>query len=130
MPRLPQLMAFVEDFCRQHAISKDDSLRLALITEELFSNTATHGLHGSGAGKVRISLEAEASQVTMTYEDSAPPFDPLAHLDAARAELELPVEDRRVGGFGLVLIARISDGVGYLRQGGWNRTRLVLRRET
>lgn len=123
---LPRLVAFVDEFCDARHIAANDRLRLTLIAEELFTNTATHGLRGSGAGEVRIALEAEATQVTMTFEDSAPAFDPLAHLDAALADLDAPPERRRVGGFGLVLVARMADRVSYVRDEGWNRLTVSL----
>lgn len=126
---LPQAIAFVEEFCDAHRIAPNDRLRLTLIAEELFTNTATHGLHGSGAGEVGIALDAGVTQVSMTFEDSAPAFDPLAHLDAALADLEAPPERRRAGGFGLVLVARMADRVSYVRDAGWNRLTLALSRE-
>jgi len=125
---LPRLIAFVEEFCDAHHIAANDRLRLTLIAEELFTNTATHGLRGSGAGEVRIALDAEATRVTMSFEDSAPAFDPLAHLDAALADLDAPTERRRIGGFGLALVARMADRISYARDEGWNRLTLSLAR--
>jgi anti-sigma regulatory factor (Ser/Thr protein kinase) len=129
MSSLPRATAFVEGFCRQHGIAPDDALRLTLIAEELFTNTATHGLGGRGDGEVRVALGAEPARVTMIYEDSAPAFDPLAHLAEAQAELEAPIERRRAGGFGLVLVARLAERVSYAREAGWNRLTLVLSRD-
>jgi anti-sigma regulatory factor (Ser/Thr protein kinase) len=125
---LPQATAFVEAYCREHGVLGDDALRLTLIAEELFTNTATHGLHGSGDGEVRLTLNAGPAQVTLAYEDSAPAFDPLAHLNEALAELEAPVDRRRAGGFGLVLVAKMADRVSYARIGAWNRLTLTLLR--
>ena len=127
---LPLATAFVEEFCEHHDIAPSDRLRLTLIAEELFTNTVLHGLGAEGEARVRLALTASLTEVVMVYEDSARPFDPLAHVDQALADLDAPIADRRVGGFGLVLVVKMATRASYAREGGWNRLNVVLSRET
>ncbi len=126
MSCLPLATAFVEDFCRSHGIARNDTLRLTLIAEELFTNTVEHGLGGDGDVRVRLALTAGPTQVTIVYEDEARPFDPLARLDRAQAEPNAAIAGPRAGGFGLVLVAGMAERLSYTREGGWNQVSVVL----
>lgn len=128
MSCLPLATAFVEDFCRSHGIARNDTLRLTLIAEELFTNTVEHGLGGDGDVRVRLALTAGPTQVTIVYEDEARPFDPLARLDRAQAEPNAAIAGPRAGGFGLVLVAGMAERLSYTREGGWNQVSVVLSR--
>jgi len=121
--------AFVENFCSHHDIAPNDRLRLALIEEELFTNTVLHGLGDDGDICVRLALTAGPTQVVMVYEDTAGPFDPLPRAAQALADLDAAVTERRAGGFGLVLVTQMADHVSYARVAGWNRLNVVLSRE-
>ncbi len=129
MSCLPLATAFVEDFCNHHDIAPNDRLRLALIAEELFTNTVLHGLGVDGDTCVRLALTAGPTQLVMVYEDTASPFDPLPRAAQALADLDAPVTERRAGGIGLVLITQMADHVSYARVAGWNRLNVALSRE-
>jgi anti-sigma regulatory factor (Ser/Thr protein kinase) len=131
--RLAQLVAataFVETFCRQHAIAPADTLRLVLVVEELVTNVITHGYGGDRAAPVRIGLQAEDRDVTLQFEDTAPAFDPHSRLAQGLAELEAGAADRPVGHLGLPLVFRMASASHYEHAGGWNRLRLVLPRSS
>ncbi len=128
MTSLPEALAFVEAFCAEGAVARDDVLRLALIVEELFTNTVVHG-HGGGCdAPVRIALGADARRLELEYEDGAPPFDPLAR-GVATADLDADVADRPVGQLGLALVLSLADDASYIRENDLNRLRLVLSRK-
>lgn len=102
-----------------------DSLRLALVLEELFTNTVTHGHGGDSEAPVEIAFDVEPGRVTLTYEDTGPPFDPFASAAAARDRTTLG--DLVPGGLGLVLVARLASEGTYARVQDRNRISLVVR---
>lgn len=119
---LPLATAFLEELCGHHDIAPNDRLRLTLITEELFRNTVLHGPGADGEARARLALTAGPTEVVLVYEDTARPFDPFAHVNQALADLDAPIADRRVDGFGLVLIMKMATRVSYVREGdrtGW-----------
>ncbi|MES2960012.1 MAG: ATP-binding protein [Pseudomonadota bacterium] len=128
MDALPQAAAFIEGFCEQQGIAHGDALRMTLIVEELFSNTVSHGHGGDSVAPVCLTLQAGVTQLRLLYADAAPPFDPLARLGAAAAELEADVAERPVGHLGIPLVVRMASSVSYAREDGWNRLRVVLTR--
>jgi serine/threonine-protein kinase RsbW len=129
MQCLPEAAAFVEDFCDANAIAHGDALRLALIVEELFTNTVVHGHRGDSDAPVRMALSAVPSRLALLYEDAAPPFDPLARLERAAPDLDADLEHRPVGGLGITLVVRMAKSVRYSREDGFNRLHIVLQRE-
>ena len=131
MEQLPLAVGFVEGFCVQQAMLADDTMRLVLIVEELFTNTATHGVamhFGEQQVQIHITVACDALQLTLNYADSAPRFDPLGHLQRARGELDTELEGRVIGHMGLPLVLAMASSADYGYDGGLNRLLLRLRR--
>ena len=129
MAHLAEAIAFVETFCADHAVDPRDGLRLALLVEELFTNTAVHGHGGGSAAAVRVELRADPDGVTLSYADTAPAFDPLTWLSTGQAMLAAELADRPVGQLGITLVAQMATRLSYERKDGWNCLRLELDRQ-
>ncbi|MEO7010478.1 MAG: ATP-binding protein, partial [Caldimonas sp.] len=114
MDCLPQAMAFIEAFCRGCGVTRNDGLRLALMVEELFTNTVMHGHGGNSDAPVRIGLRADPSQVELSYEDTAPPFDPRDHAAQSTSDLEAGLSDRPIGRIGITLVVNMAAHFSYV----------------
>ncbi len=131
MDQLLRAIDFVEAFGVQHGLRADDTTRLVLMVEELFTNTATHGvaLHvGDQRVQIDICLACRADQLTLEYADSAPHFDPLASLQRANGELDTELEGRAIGHMGLPLVLAMATSADYAHVDGLNRLALRLAR--
>ncbi len=128
MAHLPEATAFVESFCQAHDLTPADALRLTLVVEELFTNTVTHGHCGDCDAPVRVALGATARHIELAYDDTAPPFDPIAHLESTATELDAEADDRPVGGVGIALVLRMAERARYMREDGRNRLQLTIAR--
>jgi serine/threonine-protein kinase RsbW/sigma-B regulation protein RsbU (phosphoserine phosphatase) len=127
MEGLAEAIEFVEAFCADRGVAESDGLRLSLVIEELFTNTVVHGHGGGSDAPVRFGLSVDASHLELSYEDSAPPFDPLAHVAAAPVDPGAGVSERPIGHLGIPLIVNMADRISYVRADGCNRIRLALR---
>ena len=116
--------AFIESFCRGTGLPKDSGLKANLVIEELFLNTVKHGHKGGSEAPVWITLEASEGEVSLTYEDRAPPFNPFAR--ATREMLEALAETRREGGLGVILAHGLTSSADYAYVFGRNRIRLTI----
>jgi serine/threonine-protein kinase RsbW len=126
MAMLAEMIAFVEGFCAEQGIAREDRLRLTLIVEELFTNSVVHG-HGGGAdAPIQVSLSCDGNEVALTYEDSAPPFDPLGAAAGERLASAGALEARPVGGLGVLLVGQLARESRYAYEGGRNRLSLRL----
>ena len=127
MEGLAEAISFVEAFCADRGVSESDGLRLSLVLEELFTNTVVHGHGGGSDAPVRIGLRVDGSHVELSYEDNAPPFDPLDHLAKSPIDPAAEVPDRPIGHLGIPLIVNMADRISYAHEAGCNRILLALR---
>jgi len=111
--------------CEAARLGREPSLRLRLLIEELFINTLDHGYRGDSEGPVEVAFEVGPDGIELTYEDAAPPYDPFAALSPP--DEGAAVEDRRVGGLGVLLVAAMAEQVRYRRAGDRNRISLLIR---
>ena len=126
---LAEAISFVEAFCADRGVSESDGLRLSLVLEELFTNTVVHGHGGGSDAPVRMALRADASHLELSYEDSAPPFDPVAYAARSPVDPAAAVADRPIGHLGLALVVDMAERIRYARLDDRNRILLALRRE-
>jgi serine/threonine-protein kinase RsbW len=106
---LEGLLTFVDARCAEGGVPEDAAFAIRLAVEEAFTNVVRHG-YGKGPGPIRVRLEVDASSVSATLVDRAPPFDP---ANAPRPDLEGEIEDRAEGGLGWHLIRQMMDEVRY-----------------
>ena len=128
MAMLAETAAFVEAFCNRTDVARDDTLRLTLIVEELFTNTVAHGHRGDSDAPVHVALAVRDDVVLLRFEDGAPAFDPRPRMAQRPASLDAPVETRPLGGLGMHLVAGMARDVRYAYEDGRNRLWIELRR--
>ena len=90
-----------------------------LALEELLSNLAKFG---RTTGDVSVELTPSPEAVVLVMEDDGPPFDPTAWPEP---DLDLPLESRRAGGLGLVLVRKLAR-LEYRRERGRNVVRVLV----
>jgi len=83
-------------------------------------------LHARG-GPAQLSLECALTptQIVLTVADDGPQFDPLAH-DVP--ELERAIDEREIGGLGILLVRELADRCRYARVDGRNVMEIRLHR--
>jgi serine/threonine-protein kinase RsbW len=116
MGDLPALLGMVEQTCRQAGADDDALFSLRLAVEEVFTNILDYGYPG-GTGPVTVHIGAQPGQVRISFADAAPYFDPAT---VAAPKLDVPLEDREVGGFGWHFVRQVMDAVEWepREQGG------------
>lgn len=106
---LPTLVSLVEHTCRQVGADDDTVFSLRLAVEEVFTNILDYGYPGS-SGPINIHIEARPGQVRVSFADAAPRFDPAT---VATPRLDVPLEDRQVGGWGWHFVRQAVDRVDW-----------------
>ena len=119
---LRALRAFLEAFFAEAGLAHDDCLRVNLVLEELFTNTVRHGHRGDSEAPIWIALSAADGLLQVTYEDSAPPFNPYGSLPDFMPDTTL--RTRKIGGLGLLLTRKLANSRDYAYLYGRNRIRL------
>ena len=100
-----------EDF---EKLGVPDSVVVILVTavEEIYLNIAGYA-YEDGCGDATIRVETVGNSITLTFIDSGIPFDPLKKEDP---DLSLPIEERPIGGLGVLLVKKTMDEVDYQRK--------------
>jgi len=121
---LPELLAHVRARCRDAGIDEPATLRIELVLEEIFTNTVRHGYRGDSDAPVWLGAARVSDALLLTYQDAAPPHDPLAQSIHVPATLE----ERGVGGLGILLARQLASAIAYRRSGDRNVLTLTFRR--
>lgn len=95
---LPVVQAALASAAAEIGLSDADAGRLALIVEELYVNTVTHGQCADGSSRVDIALRCLDDGIQLRYSDAAAAFD-LADSPCPAAD-----EEPSIGGLGITLI--------------------------
>jgi len=122
MGDLPALVSVVEQVCRQAGADDDALFSLRLAVEEVFTNILDYGYPG-GTGPVTVHIDAQPGQVRISFADAAPRFDPAT---VVAPKLDVPLEQRELGGFGWHFVRQVVDRVEWEpREQGGNLFTLV-----
>jgi sigma-B regulation protein RsbU (phosphoserine phosphatase) len=98
---------------RQAGVEEELIGDLDLIADEVLANVIHHAYHDQADAEAWIHLEIDAEFVRVLFSDAGPPFDPL--VEAPEPNLQLPTEEREIGGLGILMVKRLADRVSYRR---------------
>lgn len=113
----------LRDFCLAGGLTDEALADVRLVVEEVVSNTIRHGYDDDRTHEIRVRAILDGGQWTLEFEDDARPFNP---LDAPLPDVNLPVEEKPIGGLGILLLRSLTDAQEYRRSG--ERNLLTLRR--
>lgn len=90
-------------------LSKKKTYNLCLAVDEIATNVIRHGYMEAGIknGVFDLIIDKNEHELVVTIEDTGTPFDPIKHNLPTKEELKIPLEERPIGGLG-VMIARQS----------------------
>jgi len=119
---LDRLLEFAGEFSRRHALPDEERSRLLIILDELFTNIVKYGYEGKPVqGRIEVDLSLQGGRLIIDFIDDGVPFDPLA---APPPDVDLPIEERQLGGVGLAIVRALVEEAGYRREGERNHLTL------
>jgi serine/threonine-protein kinase RsbW len=124
---LEPLRDFVTEAAAEAGLNSTATYNLCLAVDEIATNVITHGYNEAGlTGDVAIFFEIEGDKLILTLEDSGEAYDPETHRPITEGELNSPLEERPIGGLGLMLARKAVDELHYSSTGGRNHHRFVV----
>ena len=115
---LEKVLAFIGEILDEYNCSLKVRTQLDIAVEELFVNIAHYAYHsGVGAATVRVEVQEDPLQVSVTFIDNGVPYDPLARADP---DVTLSAEERKIGGLGIYMVKKSMDMVDYDYKDGKN----------
>ena len=114
---VPLVHDALDELAARHRLPARCVARLHLALEEHLANIIAHGGDRGLAGKITVRFTLEPAALRVEIEDDAGPFNP---LDAPPVDTSLPLEQKPLGGLGILLIRKSVDELDYRRAGNRN----------
>jgi len=121
---LSVLAEVVDDFAASQSLDSGVAGKLNLALDELITNSISHGLQGVEESHLQLRLSGSSRDDVLeaVLEDNGIAFDPFEEAPVPDTTLEL--EDRPIGGLGVMLVKRFTESAEYERTDGMNRITL------
>jgi serine/threonine-protein kinase RsbW len=126
-PQLPEIGRLVEafkEFAARHGISPTVTHDVTLVLDELITNVVEHGIEPGEILPIVVDVDFAAPTLRILVSDPGRPFDP---RNAPLPDLDLPLEERKIGGLGIHFARTFMDSLDYRFDGGRNHLTLVKR---
>ncbi len=115
--QLDQALDWLQSLLEMEKVAMEVICDLKVVVDEMVANTFMYGRSGHQGGWIKLSLERQGNCLNLMIEDNGDPFDP---LQQAPAEITGAMQDRPVGGLGLLLVKSLTDVQQYQRAGDKN----------
>lgn len=118
LSRLAEQVDFLAD---NWGLSMPLCMNINLVLEEAVSNIIFYAFEDKEKHDIKIFIALQDDQLKIEIIDDGIAFDP---SKSEQADISLPIEERPVGGLGILLISKIMDEVLYIRED--NKNKLIL----
>lgn len=110
-------------------LDKKASYKLRLAVDEIATNIIIHGYEEANIqGHLDLRADLDDDSLTISIEDCGGVFDPFSKLALEESKLNLPMEEKPMGGLGVYLAIQGVDKFFYERFGDRNRNTFVVNR--
>lgn len=108
----------VGDLVAAHRLPSKVVFDLHVVLDEVLSNIIKYGCKDGLTRKIQVRLTVSNHVVKAEIEDDGPAFDPLS---MPPPKLDVPLDERKVGGLGIHFMRNLMNDVTYSRVAGRNR---------
>jgi len=119
---LSEISKYVLSAASAAGLDKKASYRLRLAVDEIATNVIIYGYEDAKIqGNLDLQAKINDSSLTILMEDNAAAFDPTTKFMLEEESINLPIEQRAIGGLGVYLAIQGVDRFMYERIGDRNR---------
>lgn len=117
LEEIPRLAEEISAFCERHEVPVKVGMNLSLALDEVLTNIISYGFDDGLRHRIEVDLSLAGTALRAVVRDGGRPFDPLG---APPPDLDLPLEERGIGGLGIHFVRTLMDEVSYRREGDRN----------
>lgn len=118
---ISEVVVAFERFSAENGIGDAVRRPIQVVLDELLSNTVRCGRVPGKELTIDVDFRLDDGMLRVGLADDGVPFDPLGR---EAPDTTLGLEDRPVGGLGILLVRSLVDEISYGSEGGRNRVRL------
>ena len=124
---LRTIAEYVMNASKTAGLEKKAAYNLRLAVDEIATNIIIHGYEEAGCeGNVALQADLNEKSLKITLEDTGVRYDPTKK--EPQNDLDLPLEERQIGGLGVYLAIQGVDQFSYERVGDRNLNIFVVHR--
>jgi sigma-B regulation protein RsbU (phosphoserine phosphatase) len=120
--QVPELGNFVKSLSTRLGIERDQVDKIRLAVEEAVVNVMSYAYPPQTKGEISVEARSDGKVLRFIITDVGVAFDPTQVL---RADTTLPIEERPIGGLGILLMREMMDTINYERVNGKNILTLI-----
>ena len=110
---------FIDSCVEEYEIPLRAGYSLKVVTDEIFSNIVYY----SGAKTAEILFRNDAEKVTLIFVDDGKPYNP---MEAEEPDITAGIEERNIGGLGLLMVRKMAEHVQYDYAAERNQMTIIL----
>ena len=118
---------FVKSVMEKLNVEKSLARQFRLAVEEAVVNVIDYAYPAGKEGDIEVRMMFDGETLKTVIIDSGVAFDPTAK---ERTDTSLSVEDRQIGGLGILLVRELMDSINYERADGQNFLTLIKKLKT
>lgn len=112
---------FIESCLSKAGIINHDNPNILLASEEIIVNIIDYAFL-KDKGNLLINFSHNDNKIEISFTDSGQPFNP---LELPETDINLPLEERGLGGYGVLIVKKLMDSVLYENINGKNHLTII-----
>jgi anti-sigma regulatory factor (Ser/Thr protein kinase) len=121
---IDQVIEEFAGFSERLSVPKKVVSDLFLVLDEVLSNKLKYAWEDRGLHRFLVEIRLRNGELELFFEDDGKPFDSVSSRDP---DVSQPLPQKPIGGLGVYLVKKLTDGQRYERSSGTNRLWLTKR---
>ena len=113
LEKLQEFLMYLKDDMNRHGLSAKATFDMVTIAEEIFANIAQHAYDTEDNGVVTVKTRTEDGVYYVKFVDGGKKYNPLRNK---MPSISGDIRQRRIGGWGVMLVKKLADSMTYQRQ--------------
>ena len=110
-------------FAEQHDLAAGVAQKVCIAFDDLLNNIISYGFSDDEEHQIDIDISVTSDQLVIAVADDGKPFNP---FDRVGPDTSLSLEERDIGGLGVLLVTQLMDHCSYQRHRDRNVVTLVM----
>lgn len=119
-----EFCSWVQEACEEWNIGSELSNKLDMCGEEVFANIAFYAYPEGVNGVLEAQLELSNGNIIFELKDDGIEYNPLEKPDP---DINLPPEERPIGGLGIFMMKKMADDISYKRENDRNILTMIFK---
>lgn len=110
------------EFAASNEVSQKLSQKVSTVLDEVLNNVVSYAFLDGARHLIEVTLTLTGTSLTVSIRDDGTPFNP---LNKNTPRTDQSIDEREIGGMGIHLVQKLSDGIDYKRHSGANVLTMV-----